>query len=169
LDDLDEDAYCGNVDNCPAIWNPDQADDDRDNAGDACDNCLGLPNYSQVDSDGDGTGDACDTDDGLTYVSLNALREVVWHAEPGYIGWNVYRGDLEELRLAGVYSQDPDAVSLADRWCGLSSPVLADAGDPPPHQTVFYLVTGYLDGSGSESGLGTDGDGVPRPHDNPCP
>lgn len=70
-------------DNCPATYNPDQADTDRDGTGDACDDCIdtdndgyGDPEYAentcpidncphtynpdQTDSDGDGIGDACD-------------------------------------------------------------------------------------------------------------
>lgn len=63
------------VDNCPAIYNPNQEDTDGDNDGDACDtdddgdgvldsadNCTLIANPSQEDSDGDGIGDACDPD-----------------------------------------------------------------------------------------------------------
>jgi hypothetical protein len=32
---------------------------------------------------------------------------------------------------------------------------------------AFYLVTG--NNEGGESGLGEDGDGVPRPNASPCP
>jgi hypothetical protein len=52
----------GPVDNCPAVYNPTQADTDGDGVGDACDNCTLVPNPTQLDSDGDGYGNACDPD-----------------------------------------------------------------------------------------------------------
>lgn len=65
-------------DNCPAVFNPDQEDDDSDGSGNACDwpdpgpdgdavdatsdNCPDDPNPAQRDGDGDGLGDVCDAD-----------------------------------------------------------------------------------------------------------
>ena len=58
--DIDGDGECDYTDNCPGIYNPDQADIDEDNIGDDCDNCLETANTDQLDNDGDNIGDACD-------------------------------------------------------------------------------------------------------------
>jgi len=80
LDDADADGACANLDNCPVLYNPAQADADGDGTGDLCDvcpfsavddidadglcgdvdNCPVLYNPSQTDADGDGLGDPCD-------------------------------------------------------------------------------------------------------------
>jgi len=54
LNDIDEDEYCANEDNCPVDYNEDQADSDEDNIGDVCD---AYPN----DYDNDGIDDDIDT------------------------------------------------------------------------------------------------------------
>ena len=71
--DSDNDGVSDDLDNCPNVANPDQADADGDGVGDACeadrdgdgvsdddDNCPLVPNDDQLDTDGDGLGDACD-------------------------------------------------------------------------------------------------------------
>jgi hypothetical protein len=60
VDDLDLDGIANATDNCPAIANPDQANEDGDKFGDACDPCPIDANDNPADSDGDGIGDACD-------------------------------------------------------------------------------------------------------------
>ena len=78
--DQDLDGLCDPVDNCPAVANATQIDQDQDGLGDACDvcaldpdddldgdgvcanadNCPFDPNAAQLDADGDGLGDLCD-------------------------------------------------------------------------------------------------------------
>ncbi|MBL9120311.1 MAG: thrombospondin type 3 repeat-containing protein [Phycisphaerae bacterium] len=61
--DADFDQWPDCFDNCPTVFNIDQADGDDDGIGDACDNCPTLSNPDQADGDGDGVGDACDGED----------------------------------------------------------------------------------------------------------
>ncbi len=73
--DTDEDFIPDEYDNCPEVYNPDQADWNANGIGDACDeasdtdgdgindfedNCPYESNSSQVDGDNDGKGDNCD-------------------------------------------------------------------------------------------------------------
>lgn len=60
--DTDGDGVFNFQDNCPDIYNVDQADADEDGVGDVCDNCEFTSNFDQSDIDGDGIGDACDPD-----------------------------------------------------------------------------------------------------------
>jgi hypothetical protein len=90
ISDTDGDGVYDDIDNCPAVANPQQKDGDGDGIGDMCDttpgcggcgqpacegltdrdgdyvldindNCPDICNYQQLDGDGDGIGDACDT------------------------------------------------------------------------------------------------------------
>jgi hypothetical protein len=73
--DVDGDGVCAKDDNCPFTYNPDQANLDEDEFGDACDvdldidedgvydpvdNCPGIYNPGQEDVDNDNIGDACE-------------------------------------------------------------------------------------------------------------
>ena len=66
-------------DNCPLIYNPDQADYDGDQVGDSCDNCIYVFNPDQADGDGNGIGDACDyiCGDANADESIN-VSDAIW-------------------------------------------------------------------------------------------
>ena len=83
LPDSDGDGIPDLYDNCPAVSNPDQANQDTDPEGNACDddddgdgipdledNCPNIPNADQTDADGDRQGAACDSDDGFCHACL---------------------------------------------------------------------------------------------------
>jgi len=71
--DTDSDGFPDDCDNCVALANPEQNNDDNDFMGNACDddddndwlpdvidNCPTDPNPDQADADSDGIGDICD-------------------------------------------------------------------------------------------------------------
>lgn len=58
IGDRDKDSIIDGLDNCPDLANSDQANEDLDEAGDACDPCP--PFEGTEDADGDNVGDACD-------------------------------------------------------------------------------------------------------------
>jgi N-acetylneuraminic acid mutarotase len=144
---------------------------DPGGAGDTCidaDGCPDMPFAAGSDLDDDGEGDPCDMDDGTIYILLHDPDVIEWQWESGFESWNLYRGDLRVLREQGLYTQDPTQVPLATTLCGLSEPWNTDV-DPGAGEALFYLTTGNYTGTGAESGLGTDSDGIERVNASPCP
>jgi len=165
--DADHDGIGDTVDDCPSIYDPQQKDTDSDGSGDACDNCPLDANPTQTDADADGQGDRCDLDDGEIYAVFTSRTQLVWAPEAGYATWDVYRGDLFELRSSGTYSQSPGSNPLATRFCDVSALTVTDATTPAPAAVSFYLVGGRP-GSWSIE-LGRDSDDVMRANENACP
>jgi hypothetical protein len=165
-EDFDFDRIGNACDHCPNLASPINDDIDADGLGDPCDNCPFNQNADQGNSDGDAQGDACDLDDGLLMVWAMNAEEVDWDSEPGFLLYDVYRGDLDRLRATGESTQDPAVVPLAGQFCGQIEAFLLD--DPPPvGKGVFYLVAATT--SSGSTGLGVDSAGHPRLNAHPCP
>lgn len=60
--DVDDDGVGDLCDNCPEDYNPTQSDVDLDSLGVPCDNCPEVFNPDQADLDDDNIGDLCDPD-----------------------------------------------------------------------------------------------------------
>ncbi|MGQ9851458.1 MAG: thrombospondin type 3 repeat-containing protein [Aggregatilineaceae bacterium] len=161
--DSDGDGVPDDVDNCPAVYNPEQTDSDSDGFGDACDgdddedgvldaedNCPLVANPGQEDADGDGVGDACEPDSDEDGVS-DDLDNCPALYEPE-------QTDTDGEGLGEVCDDDDDGDSVLDAEdnCPLvANPDQADADE---------------DGVGDACDLGEDSDedGVPDAEDN-CP
>jgi hypothetical protein len=164
--DSDADGVGDICDICPGVANPAQEDSDQDGVGDACDNCSATANAGQADADGDGIGDACDATSGAVVLGFNQGQRIVWSAPEPYDSWNLYRGDLNILLVAGLYTQAPGSNPMAMQMCDLPSPWFIDLQTPAAGEVAIYLVTGVS--AGVESTLGVDSQVNVRPNANPC-
>ncbi|PLX94371.1 MAG: hypothetical protein C0621_05510, partial [Desulfuromonas sp.] len=189
--DIDGDGICGDVDNCPAVANPDQADSDGDGYGDACDICSGgddaidgdsdgVPdacdncpadaNAGQADADGDGIGDVCDICPGGDDSADSDGDGVpnACDACPGHDDFADADGDSVpdgcDVCPGGDDFADADADGVpnsCDNCLSTSNPDQADSDGD-----------GYGDAcdicSGGDDAIDGDSDGVPDACDN-CP
>jgi uncharacterized protein YjiK len=151
--DLDRDRVCGDVDNCPGVANPDQADTDDDGQGDACDS----------DDDNDGVDDAADCLPAVGSVSQVAgpvgptlrlekdtagggVALLSWlRGDQGHVS-NVYRGTVP---AGGAWSYDEICFDP-------ETPVF-ESSDPDglsPDDVAYYLVSARNDCG--ESRMGQD-------------
>jgi hypothetical protein len=131
------------VDNCRAIPNADQHDDDRDGAGDVCDNCPITLNTGQTDADDDGVGDACDPQAGLSnsrvffdaFATLDTQR---WSRVSGT--WSIVADaatntlSSEPALLVYQGGAVPAAVNVRTVWNELSTVAVGTSG-PVVHMT----------------------------------
>ena len=109
--DSDEDGVPDCSDNCPQVYNPDQADGDVDGVGDACDNCPDVGNPGQEDGDDDGVGDACD-----------GCPDDPDKTEPGECGCGVPDTDSDGDGTADCNDgcpDDPDKTEPGECGCGV--------------------------------------------------
>jgi len=153
-DDVDGDGWgCTTLDNCPGDFNPDQANDDQDDFGNACDNCDEVSNPDQADGDGDGHGDVCDACPGSDdSVDRNG------NGVPD--GCDVY--GTEEQKLEPTDPPGPGdgygtAVSLYEDVSVVGAPGNDDRGNDAGKVTVFRFDQGLA--YWSEEQTLTAGDG----------
>ncbi|MCP3981822.1 MAG: hypothetical protein GY716_21170 [bacterium] len=120
-----------------------------------------------------GTGTILDDGDtgifALPSPTINGFHsndEMHWTAVVGTTSYHMYRGDLAALKASGVYSQDSETVTQAERSCWVSGTSISDSHAPGPGVVLFYLIT--ADDGSLESSLGHSGSGTFRPHHHPC-
>ena len=160
--DRDGDGVGDDVDNCPDLANPGQANEDGDDRGDACDLCphlAGTVPGSDGDDDHDGIGNQCDphvgADQLIVFLPFNDPNELAAFEIRGTgiskATWTISNGQL--------HSTDPSLVTPQQLvWTGSSivGPVWVESfahvdalatGGPA---TRLAAITGAYDDTGSD-------------------
>jgi hypothetical protein len=165
-DDVDGDGVPNASDNCPAIANPTQANEDNDPVGDACDPCP--PYADNTDSDGDGVGDLCDPNPGTAGDQL-VLFEGFSDGIPGSWvnmgGWTASNGNAQIVSsdgavaylgppLAATARGTATAVFVADQLFGTGGKAFGVTNPAESATAMAGLVCELLDGGGPSSGIG---------------
>ena len=96
----------------------------------------------QVTAVGDGPFEIARRPDAL-HLRLPAKDTIEWADDLDRDRWNLYRADWDRFLASGEYTQDPDEVPDAARFCDLDTRSARDGFVPAPGKMVYYLVTGY--------------------------
>jgi len=177
--DTDGDGVGDSTDNCPTVYNPNQADSNGNGIGDVCDsaaydndgdgvnnaidNCPTIINTNQLDTDHDGIGDACDTDndnDGVLNAAdkfpLNAAASVDTDGDGKPDSWN----EPLALNLYGCVATAPTCNGLTLDDDNDNDGVPNSSDNCPLISNVNQKDTDG-DGIGDACDTDNDNDGVP--------
>lgn len=160
--DTDGDGVLDDDDNCPAVPNTTQHNEDGDLHGNVCDNCPHRPNDDQTNADGDGVGELCDPRPGvpgdimLLFDGFNGTElSSTWAVGTGADTWAVNGGVLyqidtareQKILYAAGFSFAVATVEVA--FTPTAIPASTDVNDT---QRVAGVVAAYVD---AETGAGT--------------
>lgn len=98
--DTDSDGVNDSIDNCPALYNPNQADRNKDGIGDACDNSLELLVSEAITPNGDGIND--------TWMIYNIEKHLGGTSARVFNRWG------SEVFYSGDYKNDWDGSGLPE-------------------------------------------------------
>ena len=150
--DRDGDGIPDELDNCPDVANPGQANEDGDDRGDACDLCphlAGTVPGTDDDDDHDGVGNQCDPRNGMpdhlvVFLPFNDPHELDQFAIRGtgisLSTWQISNGQLHSTD--GSLANPQQVV-----WTGAAIP------GPVAVDTFAHIDTLTLPGSGASTRL----------------
>jgi hypothetical protein len=155
--DSDGDHTEDDCDNCPHAANPDQADADRDGAGDLCDCAPADPQrYPGAAEVNDGSDNQCPGDPGHGLIDetsgLAAFRNLL---NPNELSWNAQLGaDSYEVGRSSLRDFSADCMLVPT-----SQSFWVDLQIPSPGVVFYYLVRPLAPNAGS---WGADSSGTER-------
>lgn len=159
--DTDLDGFLDPDDNCPAIANATQADEDGDDVGNACDNCPHIANTDQA-NDGetnaaqiaDTVGDACDPEANLPGNSIalfmpfdDATEIETWTGGGTNAAFSITGGKLRQTGATDLAILFKNGLGLAEAF--ITTKVTYDTVDATQQFRGVAIMTRFVRTGGS--------------------